>query len=70
MLYPLSLLPFILLPRSGRGFFWVWASTVQIITALLLFPLAGLKGGLCHQYDTAWQWKCIRRFEPRLPFSP
>lgn len=33
-------------------------------------PLAGLKWGLCHQYDKTRQWQSIRRFATHMPFSP
>lgn len=30
-------------------------------------PLAGIRWGLCHKYDSSWQWQYIRRFETYKP---
>lgn len=30
-------------------------------------PLEGIRWGLCHRYDSSWQWQYIRRFETYCP---
>ena len=30
-------------------------------------PLEGIRWGLCHKYDSSWQWQYIRRFETYFP---
>ncbi|MBE0695976.1 MAG: family 43 glycosylhydrolase [Anaerolineaceae bacterium] len=32
-------------------------------------PLDDLRWGLCHRYDSSWQWQYIRRFESYIPKS-
>ncbi|MCP5099715.1 MAG: family 43 glycosylhydrolase [Chloroflexi bacterium] len=30
-------------------------------------PMDGIRWGLCHRYDSSWQWQYIRRFESYFP---